>query len=925
MMLSAKALRPLFLSGLLSLLCSLPSPARADSVVSPCDQLGLEAAIAEGGTITFDCDGMIVITNTITISEDLTLDATGHSVTISGPGTTNAVRLFLVEPDVNFTLVNLKLINGLSTNGGAIFLDEGSILMASACVFSNNIAFGSNGVSGASAPTNSVVANGPDGHNGTSGLTACGGAVFNLGTACFTACSFLTNIVAGGQGGSGGNGGNGLFTGGDGGSGGRGGSALGGAIYNLGEIAVTNCNFNSNEAVGGDAGAGGNGGNAPFPGVNGRGGSAGASSGAAIFNHKASRSTIISSTFALNGAASGDSANAGGGSGRGRRGSNGPHSSGGAIANFGTNVIVNCTFFANAAIGGGGGQGGPSKFEGGRGGTGGSAWGGNVFNGGKTARLMATNCTFSDGGAIGGTNGLGGSGPFVGKNGTRGASRGGNIAGSNGVFYLKNCIMAYPSAGTNGYGKLTDTGFNLSSDRSIKLNRKMGSITNTDPRLDILRDNGGPVQTLELLSDSPAIDAGDTNFCLVSDARGVARPLGNRCDLGAYEAGQRLLAPQIVSQPSNQVAQEGGSATFRVVATGDPPLSYQWQLRTVGGSFQEIDGATSSSYTVTDASSADEGEYEVIVSNNSGSTNSAAATFTVVSPPTITDQPQEVSLDQGENFTLSVTADGDEPLEYHWLTNGVSIPGALLSTYSVVGAAAKDDADYQVVVCNPYACVTSDVAHVTVNTLMVPPAIRQQPVSVNGYTGDNVTFAVTAVGLSLSYQWFFNATNPLPGATSRTLTLSNAQLTNNGTYRVVVTNVLGSATSAPASLNLTNSAPIITLHPSDASAVVGSNVTFSVSVVGSKPFLYQWIFTDQSLTAPTNSTVNLTNSVSGSLLRITTSSTGSSLTITLVPPASGMPYMVADEGVYQVNVFNPVGSSLSNEALLDVLGFGVGN
>src|SRR6266542_2962409 len=758
MMLSAKALRPLFLSGLLSLLCSLPSPARADSVVSPCDQLGLEAAIAEGGTITFDCDGMIVITNTITISEDLTLDATGHSVTISGPGTTNAVRLFMVEPDVNFTLVNLKLINGLSTSGGAIFLDEGSILMASACVFSNNIAFGSNGVSGASAPTNSVVANGPDGHNGTSGLTACGGAVFNLGTACFTACSFLTNIVAGGQGGSGGNGGNALFTGGDGGSGGRGGSALGGAIYNLGDIAVTNCNFNSNEAVGGDAGAGGNGGNAPFPGVNGRGGSAGASSGAAIFNHKASRSTIISSTFALNGAASGDSANAGGGSGRGRRGSNGPHGSGGAIANFGTNVIVNCTF--------------------------------------------------SDDGAIGGTNGLGGSGPFVGKNGTRGASRGGNIAGSNGVFYLKNCIMAYPSAGTNGYGKLTDTGFNLSSDRSIKLNRKMGSITNTDPRLDILRDNGGPVQTLELLSDSPAIDAGDTNFCLVSDALGVARPLGNRCDLGAYEAGQRLLAPQIVSQPSNQVAQEGGSATFRVVASGDPPLSYQWQLRTVGGSFQEIDGATSSSYTVTDASSADEGEYEVIVSNNSGSTNSAAATFTVVSPPTITDQPQEVSLDQGENFTLSVTADGDEPLEYHWLTNGVSIPGALLSTYSVVGAAAKDDADYQVVVCNPYACVTSDVAHVTVNTLMVPPAIRQQPVSVNGYTGDNVTFAVTAVGLSLSYQWFFNATNPLPGATSRTLTLSNAQLTNNGTYRVVVTNVLGSATSAPASLNLTNSAPI---------------------------------------------------------------------------------------------------------------------
>src|SRR6185369_2321697 len=105
------------------------------------------------------------------------------------------------------------------------------------------------------------------------------------------------------------------------------------------------------------------------------------------------------------------------------------------------------------------------------------------------ARVFATNCTFSDGSAIGGTGGQAGEAPFPKKNGSKGASRGGNLSNSNGVAFLKNCIVAYASVGTNGYGKFTDTGFNISSDKSIKLNKKLGSLLNVDPKLDILRAN----------------------------------------------------------------------------------------------------------------------------------------------------------------------------------------------------------------------------------------------------------------------------------------------------------------------------------------------------------------------------------------------------------------------------------------------------
>ncbi|HUH98961.1 MAG TPA: choice-of-anchor Q domain-containing protein, partial [Anaerolineales bacterium] len=56
-----------------------------------------------------------------------------------------------------------------------------------------------------------------------------------------------------------------------------------------------------------------------------------------------------------------------------------------------------------------------------------------------------------------------------------------------------------------------------------------------DPQLGPLSDNGGPTQTFALLATSPAIDAGNDTFCESTDQRGVARPQGAHCDIGAYE------------------------------------------------------------------------------------------------------------------------------------------------------------------------------------------------------------------------------------------------------------------------------------------------------------------------------------------------------------------------------------------------------
>ncbi len=75
----------------------------------------LETVIQAGGTVTFAMDCTIDLTNTITILNDVVLNGTGHSVTISGGG---AVELFSMPAGVSFTLRNLVLANGLVSGLG---------------------------------------------------------------------------------------------------------------------------------------------------------------------------------------------------------------------------------------------------------------------------------------------------------------------------------------------------------------------------------------------------------------------------------------------------------------------------------------------------------------------------------------------------------------------------------------------------------------------------------------------------------------------------------------------------------------------------------------------------------------------------------------------------------------------------------------
>jgi hypothetical protein len=80
---------------------------------------------------------------------------------------------------------------------------------------------------------------------------------------------------------------------------------------------------------------------------------------------------------------------------------------------------------------------------------------------------------------------------------------------------------------------LQSTGHNLDSDGSCQLTTAT-DLPKVGPLLAPLGDNGGPTETLALLAASPAIDAAGGN-CPPRDQRGIRRPQGGACDIGAFE------------------------------------------------------------------------------------------------------------------------------------------------------------------------------------------------------------------------------------------------------------------------------------------------------------------------------------------------------------------------------------------------------
>ena len=353
----------------------------------------------------------------------------------------------------------------------------------------------------------------------------------------------------------------------------------------------------------------------------------------------------------------------------------------------------------------------------------------------------------------------------------------------------------------------------------------------------------------------------------------------------------KAVAPAITTQPADQTAITGQTATFSVSATGTS-LKYQWKKAD-----KDIPGATLRTYTTPATSSADSGaRYSVSVSNSLSTVTSNTVTLTVSDTavaPSISSQPTAQSVTEGQSATFSVTASGTAPLIYQWQKDSTDISGATSSTYTTPATSSTDNgAQYSVVVINGAGTVISSKATLTVTATVEKPAITTQPAAQTVTAGQSATFSVTATGTSPGYQWKKNGTD-IPSATASTYTTettSNADIGAALAYSVVVSNSAGSVTSSAAALTVNAAPPAITTQPAAQTITAGDMATFSVTATGTGALSYQW----------------KKNGVN-----ITTNATNSSYTT----PAMGY---AGNGAEYSVEVSNSGGTTTSSSARLTV-------
>lgn len=149
------------------------------------------------------------------------------------------------------------------------------------------------------------------------------------------------------------------------------------------------------------------------------------------------------------------------------------------------------------------------------------------------------------------------------------------------------------------------------------------------------------------------------------------------------------------------------------------------------------------------------------------------------------------------------------------------------------------------------------------------PEIGLEPEDSSASVGSTATLTASAAAdPAPDLQWEYSANGttgwtPVPGQTLGTLILAGIALTDEGYYRLVATNINGSATSDSAFLDVFYANPEIVSQPSDAYAVEGSRVQLSVIASGYETLSYQWYKGASLLSGETSDTLVLSNVDSG--------------------------------------------------------------
>ncbi len=338
-----------------------------------------------------------------------------------------------------------------------------------------------------------------------------------------------------------------------------------------------------------------------------------------------------------------------------------------------------------------------------------------------------------------------------------------------------------------------------------------------------------------------------------------------------------------------------GSST----TSGAPPLSQITQFAdqtfaATANSNSEMNAITHSLFIKTDGTVFGCGynTYGQLAQQNTGLVYTTPVYITTTaSRPFIQTHPVSQSIASGSGLSISVTAAGFPSPTYQWRKNGVSIPGAVASTLSLVSAALADAGSYSCLITNVAGSVTSSAATLTVypETNLV---IRTQPASQGINLGNSVTFSVLATSIEpIGYQWRKNGIS-ISGATSSSYTIPAVSSTDAANYTCIVSDPDELLLTTAATLTV-QIAPAITSQPSSLTVNQNASAAFSITATGTPAPTYQWQLNGSDVSGATSASYTIASTQAanaGSYTCVVTNAAGSvtssAATLTVqIPPA----------------------------------------
>lgn len=271
-------------------------------------------------------------------------------------------------------------------------------------------------------------------------------------------------------------------------------------------------------------------------------------------------------------------------------------------------------------------------------------------------------------------------------------------------------------------------------------------------------------------------------FCEVSNNSFSIRSVTVKLDVREYVG--------IITQPQAVFVNPNANTFFTLSVSGSEPILYNWYK---DGSFLTT---SNNNLYINNATSTNEGNYYCVISNEVNSVTSNTVRLELNKRIQILTVPSDVTVNENENVNVNLTYTGTDPVTSQWKRNDINYSTPIIisggSVPLIINNIPETDAgDYSCQLTNIVGSVTSTKFIIYLRTA---PVVTVQPISATKNVNEPLTLTFTITGTQpFTFLWY---KNNLPTTfTNRNLVIPSLEVTDAGTYKCVITNMVSSTTT----------------------------------------------------------------------------------------------------------------------------------